>query len=256
MTQDSTGSLGEGGYDPAAYGEAHAEVYDEIYRDAFPTEDAVRLLGRLAAGGGLLELGVGTGRLARPLAAAGVAVHGLDSSPAMLAALRAREGGPAVTTTLGDLTGFDLGAQFAVVVCAASTLFLLPTPQAQIAALACAARHLAAGGALVVETFVPQPDRFTDGRRTELRRLDEDQAHLVLSSHDPLRQQVEVEHVLAGRRGVRRYPVRLRYAWPAELDLMAQLAGLRLDRRWGGWRGEPLTAATGDQVSIYRVTTG
>ncbi len=241
-------------YDPAAYGETHAGVYDQIYADAFRTHDAVEFLTAAADGGPVLDLGVGTGRLAIPLTAAGVGVHGLDASPAMLAELRSRTGSDNITVIEADMAAFALPDRYQVIVSAVSTLFMLPDQQHQIRCLRCAREHLRPGGLLVVEAFVPDPTRFDHNRRTHVRHLDDSRAHVVISRHEPTMQRIHNEHVLADREGVHRYRVVLRYGSPAELDAMAQVAGLTLQDRFGGWKHEPYDESTTDHVSCYRTT--
>jgi SAM-dependent methyltransferase len=243
-----------GSYDPAGYGETHAGVYDRIY-PAFATDAAVARIVAMAAAtpGPVLDLGVGTGRLAIPLRAAGVDAHGIDASPAMLAELRARPGGAAVPVREADIADFDLPDRFAVVVCAVSTLFMLPDRGRQAACLRAARRHLRPGGLVVVEAFVPDPGRFDDdGRRVELRRFDDDGFHLVVSHHRPDRQTITVVHVVADGPGVLRRQVVLHYATVAELDAMAGEAGLVLVGRHGGWDGRPPGPDTTDLVSTYQ----
>ena len=241
-------------YDPARYGDTHAEVYDEIYAGAFPTDQAVRRLVELAATrpGPLLDLGIGTGRLALPLYHAGVEIHGIDSSTAMIARLRGVAAAEEIPVWQADIADFEVAHRYAVIILAVSTLFMLPDRAAQMKCLRCAARHLLPDGLLVIEAFVPNPRRYdTDGHRIELRHLDDTGLHLVLSQHQPTQQAIEVIHVLAGPNGMHRYQVQLNYAWPLELDLMATLAGLELLERAGGWDHQPYDQATVDHVTIY-----
>jgi SAM-dependent methyltransferase len=240
-------------HDPAAYGERTAEAYDELYADAFDTDAAVDVLAELTGHGTLLDLGAGTGRLLVPLAERGVRVEGIEASTAMIARLQRRAPGRTLTVHYGDFSDVDVLGPYQVIVAAVSTLFMLVDQYAQLRCFENAAARLCPGGFFVVEAFVPDPGRFDqDGRRTELRSLDDQRLHLVTSRHDPVHQQVHIEHVLAGPSGLRRYPVALRYAWPSELDLMAATAGLTVHARWGGWRRQPFTPVTTDHVTIYR----
>jgi len=158
-----------------------------------------------------------------------------------------------ITVHRGDFGDVDAAGPYQVVVAAVSTLFMLVEEDTQRRCFANVAASLSPGGFFVVEAFVPDAGRYDlDGRRTELRSLDDENLHLVTSRHDALHQHVHIEHVLAGPGGVRRYPVTLRYAWPAELDLMAAAAGLTLHARWGGWRRQRFTSATTDHVTVYR----
>ncbi len=227
-------------------------VYDQIYAAAFRTADAVEFLAAAAGPGLLLDLGVGTGRLAIPLAGAGVAVHGLDASRAMLTELRSRPGGDNVTLFEADMAAFALADRYEVIVSAVSTLFMLPDQEHQIRCLRCAREHLRPDGLLVVEAFVPDPTRFDHNQRSQVRRLDDDEAHIVFSRHEPLLQRIHNEHILVDQNGMHRHCVVLRYASPAELDAMARVAGLTLQDRFGGWKHEPYDEATTDHVSCYR----
>jgi 2-haloalkanoic acid dehalogenase type II len=241
----------------ARYGELTAAVYDELYAGAFDTEGAVDALAELTGAGVLLDLGAGTGRLVVPLAQRGVRVEGIEASPSMIARLRAHPVGRAVPLHEGDFADVDAPGPYAVIVAAVSTLFMLGDQGTQARCLRNAAARLAPDGVLVVEAFVPDPRRYdADGRRTETRRLTDDRLHVVQSRHDPVAQRVHIEHVLVEGGTIRRYPVTLRYAPPAELDLMASAAGLACDGRFGGWRRQPFTAATTDHVTLYRRAGG
>jgi SAM-dependent methyltransferase len=240
-------------HDPAEYGRHIADDYDRIYGDIFDTEGAVARLLDLAAGGSVLELGVGTGRLAIPLARAGLAVHGIDGSATMLEQLAGRPGGELITATEGDFSKVSVEGRFALAVLAANTIYALPDQDAQVACFANVARHLQPGGRFVVEAWVPNPTTLDEPLRP--RRLSAGHAGLVMSEHDPVRQVLAtVQVVLGGTAGVRVFPVNHRYAYPAELDLMARLAGFEREERWADWHGNPWTATSPDHVSVYRLT--
>lgn len=171
----------------------------------------------------------------------------------MIAQLRDRADTADIPVWQADLADFDLPERYAVIVCAVSTLFMLPDRAAQIGCMRSAARHLQPGGVVVIEAFVPDPRRYdTTGERVELRHLDDTDLHVVVSQHDQAAQTLTITHVLAGPDGIKRYPVLLRYAWPSELDLMANLAGLELAERLGSWNGRPFDSSTTDHVSLYR----
>ncbi len=219
-------------------------------------EAGMDLLARLARPGGrALELAIGTGRVALPLAQRGVAVAGIELSPAMLARLRAKPGGDAVSTpvTLGDMTtaaapggttGFD------VVYLVFNTIMNLTTQEAQVACFANAARHLRPGGAFVVETAVPALRLLPPGQRYVTFEVSE--CHVGIDEYDVLTQGLVSHHTTTGSDGrVERRSVPFRYVWPAELDLMARLAGLRLRHRFAGWDGSPLTESSGSHVSVW-----
>ncbi|MGH8900121.1 MAG: class I SAM-dependent DNA methyltransferase [Egibacteraceae bacterium] len=238
----------------AEYGDQWAAVYDRTrMRSQAETDEAVDALARLSRGARVLELGIGTGRLALPLAARGLDVHGIDASQAMVDQLRAKPGGDAIPVVIGDFADADADGRFDLVVLAFNTLFNLANQDAQCRCFANAARHLTEGGAFVVEAFVPDMRRF-DGDQT-VRALDVGDLNVVLeiARHDPVTQQVQSARVVIDDgAGIQVLPINIRYAWPSEIDLMARLAGLDLAERWGGWSGEPFTRDSRSHVSVYR----
>ncbi|MGD9528495.1 MAG: class I SAM-dependent methyltransferase [Pseudonocardia sp.] len=241
-------------YRADTYGERIADVYDRRHPEVGAGQ--VELLAALAGAGPVLELGIGTGRLALPLAARGVPVHGIDASPAMVDRLRVKPGGEQVAVSIGDFTDFDVGERFSLVFVVLNTFFALPSQHAQLSCFRAVARHLAPGGRFLVEAFVPDPSRFGRGRQVvSLRHLELDEAGLDCSIHDPVGQRVTTQHVTVGPSGITCYPAELRYAWPAELDLMAALAGLEPAARWGGWDRQTFTADCTSHVSIWQAPT-
>jgi SAM-dependent methyltransferase len=233
------------------YGERVADVYDRLHPAVLNTDDAVATLAGLAGPGPVLELGVGTGRLAIPLAERGLEVIGVDNSPAMLARLGAKPGGNLVEAVLGDFADLGLTRRYHLVLVAADTFFMLTTQDRQVGCFASVARQLTRGGAFVVEAFVPDHARATTGN-VVVRKVTTDAVVLGASTHDPVNQRIEGAQILLGAEGIRLAPATMRYAWPAELDLMARLAGLRLSDRWGGWRRERFTADSRRHISVYR----
>jgi SAM-dependent methyltransferase len=241
------------GHDAAEYGSHIAAEYDEIYGGAFDTDGAVTRLAELAGGGPVLELGIGTGRLALPLAASGLEVHGIDGSDEMLDELRRKPGGADIATTVGNFADARLEppGRFALVLLAVNTIYALEDQGAQVRCFATAAYHLRAGGRFVVEAFVPAP--LPPGASLQPRSLSAGYVGLVVADHDPSRQVLSTTQVvLGGGQGVRVFPVVHRYAWPSELDLMAQLAGLELECRSADWRGTPYGPHATNHVSVYR----
>ena len=248
------------GYQSETYGERITGLYDEWYADLPQTEECLERLAELAGPGPVLELGVGTGRLAVPLVERGLEVHGVDNSRAMLEELAAKPGGERVHAIVGDFAELDAAvgtaAAFTVVFVAINTLFMLPTQEQQVRCFQTVAPRLAEGGLFVVEAFVPDPSRYRGGYRDggqELRvhHLSSDALVISAALHDPVAQQIQAQQVLLRADRIHLVPGVLRYAWPAELDLMARLAGLRLRERWGGWCREPFTAASRTHVSLY-----
>jgi SAM-dependent methyltransferase len=237
------------GYDIGTYGQRIASSYDDLY--SMHEEAAIDTLSELVAGGRALELGIGTGRVAVPLAARGIEVHGIDASPEMVARLREKPGGVMLPVTIGDFADVGVEGDYAVIFVAFSTFFALSAQEEQVRCFMNAAGHLAPNGVFVIEVFVPDMTRFTRGQNTQVSRVERDAVMFDVGRHDPVRQQVAGQHIRITEGGVTLFPVVVRYAWPAELDLMARLAGLRLRCRWGGWNQEPFTPASGRHVSVY-----
>jgi len=231
------------------YGERIAGVYDQFYSGYDAA--AVAALQQLAGGGRALELGIGTGRIALPLRAAGVEVHGIDLSPAMVERLRSKPGGDRIPVTVGNFADVGVEGQFALIYVLFNTFFQLLTQDEQVRCFENAARRLAPGGVFVVEAFVPDLSRFARNQAVGATHVDEAAVRLEVSTHDPVAQRVTTQHVVLTEQGTRFYPVKIRYAWPAELDLMARLAGLRLLHRWGAWGQAAFTAESGKHVSVY-----
>jgi SAM-dependent methyltransferase len=235
-----------------AYGQAWADVYDDEHAFMDPAAP-VALLAELSEGGAVLELGIGTGRVALPLKACGVDIRGVDASEAMVQRLRAKPGGDTLAVEIADMGGDPLGGPYRLVFVVFNTLFALLTQDRQIDCFRNVASALEPGGRFVLECFVPDVSRFREGNQTvRAEGLDESHLRLNVSVHDPVGQIVRTQVLLfrAGEMKVR--PVALRYCWPAELDLIARLAGLELVDRWGGWSREPFTSSSPQHISVYQ----
>ncbi len=239
------------GYRPSSYGDGIADVYDAWYEAGFDTQGAVEQLALLAAGGPVLELGVGTGRLALPLAARGLRVDGVDASAAMLDRLRAKPGADLLGLTLGDMAEAEPAGRYTLVFVAANTFFGLTTVADQRRCLANVAARLAPGGAFVIEAFVPD-DRIERGSSVEVRTLAADRVVLFVNRFEPATQEAFGQYVDVTEAGIRLRPSHIRYAPPAELDDLAAAVGLALEQRWAGWRGEPFGPDSTAHVSVYR----
>jgi SAM-dependent methyltransferase len=234
------------------FGERVASVYDERAARMFAPEvvgPVVQLLAELAGDGGALELGIGTGRIALPLAERGVRVAGIDSSEAMVARLRAKPGGEALEVAIGDIASARVEGQFSLVYLVFNTIFNLVTQDAQVACFQNAAAHLRSGGRFVIETGVPDLQSLPVGQTIIPFRADPE--GIGFDVYDVVTQRFTSQHYVFVDGSVETCPVELRYAWPSELDLMARLAGLTLESRWEGWLREPFTSVSRSHVSVY-----
>ena len=240
-------------YDRAAYGETWAAIYDHRHGASPADEGAVAFLAAVAGDGPALELAVGTGRIALPLAARGVEVHGVDSSTSMLDRLRAKPGADNLRLVEGDMaTTRAARSDFSLVFVVANSLFLLLDGADQVACFQNAAAHLRPGGRFVVHAFVPDLSRFTDDRHFSTRAVEDEAVDLEASTHDPVAQVVRSQLMRVTGEGIEVLPVTVRYSWPSELDLMAALAGMDLESRFGDFDRQPFTRWSPFHVSIYR----
>jgi SAM-dependent methyltransferase len=237
--------------DPAFYGDRWAAVYDEHHAQMDP-EPAVDFLSALAGGGRVLELAIGTGRVALPLAARGITVEGVDASAAMVEQLRAKPGGEAIPVAIGDMAEVPVSGRFRLVYLVFNSLFGLLSQARQAQCFGNVARVLEPGGMFVVECFVPDLTRFDRDQSIRTRAVTEDSAIVELSRLDAVEQRIITQIVTLDGHGVHLRPVALRYSWPAELDLMAELAGLRLRERHGGWDRQPFRNNSSSHVSVYQ----
>ena len=228
----------------ARYDESSAEMFDPAVVDP-----VIDLLVELAGDGRALELGIGTGRIALPLAAQGVPVHGIELSQAMAARLRAKPGSEDVGVTIGDFSTTTVEGTFSLAYLVFNTISNLTTQAAQVACFRNVAAHLEPGGCFVIEVGVPGLQRLPPGET--IRAFHVSDTRWGLDEYDVARQGLTSHHfeIVDGR--VERLSVPFRYAWPSEFDLMAELAGLRLRERWSGWKREPFTSDSRKHVSIW-----
>lgn len=238
-------------YDASTYGDGIADVYDAWYPGGNPTPIVERLLA-LAGDGPVLELGIGTGRIATPLAAKGVRVHGIDGSTAMVEKLHGKPGAESIPVTIGDFADLDLEDRFSLVFVVFNTFFGILEQRDQVRCFQSVAEHLTPGGRFLLECFVPDLGRFDRGQRLAVSAIDDDGIRIEAALYDPVAQRVKAQVISMSETGSRFYPLQVRYCWPSELDLMARLAGLEFEHRWGGWNEEPFTAASGSHVSVYQ----
>jgi SAM-dependent methyltransferase len=238
--------------DPAFMGDRWAAAYPDLTFGPDPAP-AVDFLAALADGGDrVLELGIGGGRIALPLARRGIAVEGIEASQAVLDRLRTTPGAESIPVTVGDMADVPADGPFCLAYLVWSGLFHLPSQARQVDCFRNAARVLAPGGAFVIECFVPDPAHFDRG--VEVNSVTEDSASMTLTRHDPVAQRIFTQRVRFGDgRRVRMFPVAMRYCWPSELDLMAELAGLRLRERYADFSRAPFGAGSGRHVSVYEL---
>jgi SAM-dependent methyltransferase len=240
--------------DPDGYfGEQVAATYDQSERAAFEPaliDATADFLASLAGAGPVLELAIGTGRIALPLAARGLRVHGIELSSAMVAKLRAKPGSDRIGLTIGDMATTRVPGTFSLVYLVFNTINNLTTQDAQVDCFANAAAHLAPGGRFVIEVGVPDLRLLPPGQNAV--PFDISASHLGFDVYDDLVSQSFSSHHVTFRDGRPEYTVvPFRYAWPAELDLMARLAGLRLEERWADWNRQPFTGESRSHVSVW-----
>ena len=235
------------------FGEEIAADYDDPSDEMFQPatiEPVVDFLADLAGDGAALELGIGTGRIALPLAERGVEVHGIDLSSAMVARLRAKPGGNEIPVVIGDFATAGAEGGFSLAYLVFNTINNLTTQDEQVACFENVAAHLEPGGHFVIEVGVPQLQRLPPGETVRPFALTP--THLGFDEFDVARQGLISHHYELVDGAWRSHSVPFRYVWPSELDLMARLAGMTLAERWGGWRREPFTSNSTKHVSVWR----
>ena len=241
--------MDEDGY----FGEDVASRYDETGSAQFSRGEidaATELLAALAAGGRALEFAIGTGRIALPLAARGVDVAGIELSKAMVARLREKPGGADIPVAIGDMTTTTVDGAFSLVYLVYNTIENLTTQDAQVACFQNAAAHLVPGGRFLIEVGVPGLRRLPLGTTHQVFHASDD--YWGIDEYDVVNQGLISHHIENDNGEYRRVSMPFRYAWPAEFDLMARLAGLTLRDRWAGWRREPFTAESTMHVSVWQ----
>jgi SAM-dependent methyltransferase len=242
-------------HDPAGYGKMVGADYDGLYpEDLLQTDSTVSFLEELSESlpdRSFLEFGIGTGRLALRMLEAGFEVAGIEGSESMLSQFQEKPGSQEIDARLGDFTECVLERRFSIVALVFNSIFGLLSQEAQIACFRNAAKHLRPGGLFVIEAYVLQPDQMSDQWRVCPRTVSHEQVELQLSRYDAATQDLERVLVLLRESGVRLLTVRDRYAWPGELDMIAQAAGLSLRERHGGWRRENFVSSSQKHVSLY-----
>jgi SAM-dependent methyltransferase len=238
--------------DDGYFDERIAATYDESSAEMFDPESVdpvVDFLVELAAGGRALELGIGTGRIALPLAQRGVPVQGIDLSKAMVARLRDKPGGENIGVTIGDFATTRVDGSFSLVYLVFNTIMNLTTQAAQVACFRNAAAHLRPRGCFVIEVMIPELQRLPPGETYRVFSWSE--SHWGIDEYDVATQGLISHHLESVDGRLERFSGPYRYVWPSELDLMAELAGMTLRERWGGWKREPFASDSRKHVSIW-----
>ncbi len=243
--------------DDGYFDERVARRYDASTDPEFDPEvirSTVDFLAEMAGGGRALELGIGTGRIALPLAQRGVSVHGIDLSTAMVKRLRAKPGGKDIGITIGDFATTRVDGSFSLAYLVFNAILNLTTQPAQVACFRNVAEHLGPGGRFVIEVGVPELQRLPPGETVLPFLLGE--SRWGFDEYDVASQGLTSHHFEIVKGKVERLSVPFRYVWPSELDLMAELAGMHLRERWAGWRREPFTSESRQHVSVWEKAGG
>ena len=239
-------------HDDGYFDERVAARYDESSAEMFEpaaVDPVVDFLAALAGDGRALELGIGTGRIALPLAQRGVPVHGIELSNAMAAKLRAKPGGDEIEVTIGDFAATTVDGTFSVAYLVFNTILNLTSQAEQVACFRNVSAHLEPGGCFVIEVEVPGLQRLPPGET--FQAFDVSETHWGIDEYDVANQGLISHHLTVVDGELERKAVPFRYAWPAELDLMAELAGMTLRERWGDWTREPFTSESRKHVSVW-----
>jgi SAM-dependent methyltransferase len=232
------------------FGEHVAARYDESTMfDPAVVDPVVDFLADLAGDGAALELGIGTGRIALPLARRGIRVHGIDLSEAMVARLRAKSGGEEMPVAIGDFATTKVEGTFSVAYLVFNTIMNLTTQDEQVACFQNAASHLEQGGCFVIEVGVPQLQRLPPGET--YHAFEVSPRKVGFDEYDVVSQRLVSHHYFVAEDRREAIAMPFRYVWPSELDLMARLAGMTLRDRFGGWKREPFTSESGQHVSVW-----
>ncbi|GED10751.1 class I SAM-dependent methyltransferase [Cellulosimicrobium cellulans] len=238
------------GWDSQTYGRRWSSIYDGLPWPE-PTETVDFLMDWTGAGR-VLELAIGTGRVAIPLAARGVEVEGLDTSQEMIDVLRSKPGGENLTVHQGDIGRFALDRTYSMAFLILNTIYALQSQEEQISCFESTAAVVEPGGHFVVEAFMPDPTRFRRNSWTQVHDIGLEHVVIEADKHDPSTQQILEQHIHIRDGKIELFPAFLRYIWPSEMDLMARLAGFTLVERFGSWTREKFSARSGQYVSVYR----
>ena len=236
-------------YSADTYGERIAGVYDQRYSEFDP--DAIQVLSELAQGGKVLELGIGTGRIALPLLHTGVPVEGIDASESMVSILRCKPEGDRIPIKMGNFADIPVDGHYSLIYVVFNTFFALLTQEEQIRCFQNVAKHLVSDGVFLIEAFVPDMKRFYSGQNMRVTRIGENEVQVDVSEIELDAQVITSQHMVLTEQGTCFYPVKIRYVWPSEMDLMARLSQLHLRERWSDWGKGQFTADSSKHISVY-----
>ena len=234
------------------FGKGVAETYDSDEPVAFDPgviEPAVDFLAVLAAGGSALELGIGTGRIALPLSQRGIPIHGIELSPEMVEQLQTKPGSEAIEVTIGDFSTTELEGTYTMAYLVFNTITNLTSQRSQIQCFQNVANHLEPGGCFVIETFIPELRVLPPGVTVRSQHVSADQ--LDFDEYDVASQGLISHHYRRIDGDMKGISIPFRYVWPSELDLMAEMAGMKLSERWEWWNKRPFTNDSGSHVSVW-----
>ncbi|GLY23192.1 class I SAM-dependent methyltransferase [Micromonospora sp. NBRC 101691] len=237
--------------DPGLFGRLWADTYDGPGGNPDPAP-AVDFLADLADGGPVLELAIGTGRVALPLTERGIPVEGVEASPEMVAKMRAKPGGDRIPVAIGDMADVPVTGPYRLAYLVFNTLFNLVRAERQADCFRNVARTLAPGGAFVIEAFVPDPADFDRDEQVQMREVTEDSATIRLHQYDRAAQTFVRQTIRFDGTGVHLHPFAMRYLWPQQIDALAEQAGLRLAERYAGWDRTPFGPDSRSHISVYR----
>ncbi len=241
------------GYDAEEFGKRYAERYDGLYGEAMADETnlSVETLAELANGGKVLEFAIGTGRVALPLAAKGLEVHGIEASEEMVAKLREKPGGQDIPVAIGDMSKTQVDGKFDLIYLVFNTIFNLTTQEAQVRCFQNASKHLSNSGVFVIETVLPDFSTYVEGQRMRGSWNTMEASRFEIAIQDQVEQTVAFQRIIISEDGIKMNPHFMRYAWPSELDLMAQIADLKRRERWAWWDKTPFTTESKSHISVY-----
>lgn len=235
----------------SAYGKVHASIYDNLFQDRDDLDQVSKVLAAHVSNGAALEFGIGTGRVALPLAARGVCVAGVDNSQEMLGKLKEKPGAKDIRATLGSFTEARVEGEFSLVFCVFATMYLVTDQAEQVKVFANAARHLGKGGKFIVEGFVHDRRRFLHDQEVVTNRVGEDVVELRAARLNASTQTISTSRIVLTPNGIQMYPNKLRFIHPSEMDLMAQLHGFALRERWSDWNGSAFNSDSANQIAVY-----